>query len=1192
LKSRHRKATGRNRRKGAALILTLIFVALLTAMVIAFFATMRVEQRASHAYANTQRAKMVSQGAVSHGIELLRANIPDPALISESAEVAPGEVWITNPGRLMVVGENGDEKIVPLHTGAADRSPNETGDPDVYSVDLNEPLPGRTDPPIATAVSGDGRVDLKADAPPMRVKWISVLEQPDRAAAEDNKISGRYAFWMDDESSKINFNVALGKPSREDFDPQGFWEQYDMGMMTPLFTSGAGDVEFNKNSKDREWALGRPRSVNLDVLFDDPSVLDVDALLAHAWLRGFARYPESILQFVDLPDNQKREWFTGQRYNLTFYSRSPEFNAFGKPRLFTTNIPLSLEAGPMYQMPFVYNGPEVPEPDFDISGVLHLNALMGSMGFTDGVKNEDGRMELAGNVVNRAQFEMLKRYMSRKWPGYGASFVDKYGERECYQMALSMLLMARMATTTMSNANRPNGSSFSRDYAWRTSSTIYSPPNGVRTWWRPERHYWPIKLNNDSNVSEEEDSTEDDDIVPMLPQHPGPFITEVLMTFEVVNDSNSGKKKVRFRYKVEYYMPDLGPEVFLKYFPAKVDYLRIEPTAARPEGMPQVYELGPANPDAMARPRRRNDQDWNFDYRRIRRDTNGEPILNQNGKPIYALDKLSLGNLRISPNRNIKLVSRNSTNYGMDKNKGTERKVVASPWRYLGKFGDFLPHTRDRFENETGGNHAEDEALLIDSETGVLEFDVKWRLGMGILNDSKRTVQMIPLGETNEPEHVLEAQFELDTRFSSGPQTVSWQISDPRLSWYKDAWVRDDEDEGTPGYLNEVGGNPLEPEDDSSEKSKLRYFQRGPGRVKALEDGSDRKFNLNRPDEYNSRSRITSKGYWSMLHTGIQGNPDAGEEPTPWRTLDLGGGESNEDGPPDYLLLDLLGATYPMQHDQWRINSTLPDEFSTVSFMNSTAGQVNLNSKVYPDNSPYFTPPERKRPLEAVFKHLRTNKEVNQFVSAITDHQENDPFLYVGELAEVPGYLRNDSDSTQFQHEELLRNMMGSLTTNSNTFGLWGAAQVVQKIPGHNNWGEFEDGDRVLAEKRFHAIIERYIWPGNDGVPGNAHVNTSGEWDRIAQQRAEIPFDGNLTDTLFGLPGSPPLFKAGNSRRLRLDQGGTYPVFDGPQKVEMDRFVTRALGKVAWHQSSLEDAYNPPQPVIKYRVVYFRYLDE
>ena len=1179
--------------RGAALILTLIFVALLTGMVIAFYATMRVEQRASHAYANTQRAKMVSQGAVSHGIELLRANIPEPALISESAEVAAGELWVTNPGRLTVVREDGSETIVPLHTGAADQSPNETDDPDVYSVDLNEPLPGRKDPPIATAMDANGRPNLDIDAPPMRVKWVPVLERPAETASEENQISGRYAFWMDDESSKINFNVALGKPSRRDEDPQGFWQQYDMGMMTPLFTSGVGDVEFNENSKDREWALGRPRSVNLDVLFDDASLLDTDALLAHAWLRGFARYPESILQFVDLPDNQKREWFTGNRYNLTFYSRSPEFNVFGKPRLFTTNIPLSLEAGPMYQMPFVYNGPEVEDPDFDISGVLHLNTLMGSMGFTHGVQNEDGRRELAGNVVNRAQFEMLKRYMTRKWPGYDASFVDKYGERECYQMALSMLLMARMATTTMSNANRNTGrNNFSRDYAFRTSSTIYSPPNGERTWWRPERHYWPIKLNSNEDKSSAVESTEDADIVPMLPQHPGPYITEVLLTFQVIRDSKSGKKKVRFRYSAEYYMPDLGPEVFLKYFPAKVDYLRIEPTAVRPEGMPDFYELGPPNPDAMTRPKRRNDQDWNFQYRRMRRDANGDPILNQNGKPRYALDKLSLGNLRISPNRNIKLVSRNSTNYGMGKNKGTERKVVTSPWRYLGKFGDFLPHTRDRFENETGGNHAEDEALLIDSDTGLLKFDVKLRLGMGILNDSKRTVQMIPLGETSEPEHVLEADFELDTRFTDGPKTVSWQISDPRLSWHKESWILDTESEGTPGEPNAIGGEALEPDDDSSEKSKMRYFQRGPGQVKSMEADSPRAFPLNRPDEYNSRSRITSKGYWSVLHTGIQGNPDQNEPPTPWRTLDLGGGESNDSGPPDYLLLDLIGATYPMQHDQWRINSTLPDEFSTVSFMNSTAGQVNLNSKVYPDDSPYFMPPERSLPLEAVFKHLRTDEEVRRLVDAINDRQESEPFLYVGELAEVDGYLRNDDGATQFQNEELLRNMMGSLATNSNTFGLWGVAQVVQKIPGHSEWGEFEDGDRVLAEKRFHAVIERYIWPGNDGVPGNAHVNSSGEWDRIALQAAEIPFDGAITDTLFQLPGSPPLLKPENSKRLRLDRKGTYPVFDGPQKVEMDRFVSGALGKVLWEESSLEVAYNPPQPVIKYRVVYFRYLDE
>ncbi len=170
--------------------------------------------------------------------------------------------------------------------------------------------------------------------------------------------------------------------------------------------------------------------------------------------------------------------------------------------------------------------------------------------------------------------------------------------------------------------------------------------------------------------------------------------------------------------------------------------------------------------------------------------------------------------------------------------------------------------------------------------------------------------------------------------------------------------------------------------------------------------------------------------------------------------------------------------------------------------------------------------------------------------------------------------------------------MAACLTTKSNTFGIWGASQVVKKIPGHSKWGEFEDGDRVLAEKRFFALIERYIWPGNDNIPGNGHVGISGKWDRIAAQIAPIPFDGNLTDTLFQLPGSPPMKVIPKKARLALDRSGTYPWYDGPQEVEMDKYVTKTLGNVKWQYSSLEEAYNPPQPVIKYRVVYFKYLDE
>ena len=242
---------------------------------------------------------------------------------------------------------------------------------------------------------------------------------------------------------------------------------------------------------------------------------------------------------------------------------------------------------------------------------------------------------------------------------------------------------------------------------------------------------------------------------------------------------------------------------------------------------------------------------------------------------------------------------------------------------------------------------------------------------------------------------------------------------------------------GTPGRRNTN-----EPADDSTEKSKFRYIQRAPDNAKLAT------YNYDRPDEYNTRSRVSSPGYWSLLHTGIQ-------RKLPWKTIDLTAA-SNSSSAPDWLLLDLIGGTYPMAHDQWKIDGKLPDEFSTVSFMNSTAGQVNLNSRIYPDNA-YFKVPPRRKPLEAVFKHLRSDTQVSRLVDGILNHQSDaEVFDYVGEVTNVSGY--EIGSRTQFEKEELLRHMAGSLTTKSNTFGVWGAAQVVQKVQKNREYDRFERG--------------------------------------------------------------------------------------------------------------------------------------
>lgn len=1112
--------TPRNR-KAVALITVLVLVAMLALVVIAYLTSMRTELYSSVAFDNSQQARELAHSAVTHGIELLRANIPEPARIEEETRHAPGELWVTNPGRLTVI-DHLRTRHVDLHTGAPDGPPGPGAMRDAESVDLNRPLPGEEHPPICYALDSRGKPDPSQRRPQLRVKWQNLLQNPAEPPSEDNPLVWRYAFWMDDESGKINFNVAGGKTARGETDEQRFWEQHNTGLMPPLFTLGRGNVEYNERSHTREWALGQLRSINANVLGDSPGDLDVEAMLEQAWLYGFSRYPEAVMDFVRTPNPV--DWFHREKYNLTFYSRSPEFNAFGRSRFFTTNIPLSLESGPQYQMPFIA-GASLNQPG---DGVLHYHTLLGSLGFTHRFQDPNGNGWVhAANVVNRGQLEMLMGYLRRPWPGYTKSFEDKYSEAECYQMAISMLLMARIATTEM-NTNTVSHRG-ARDWAWRTTSVNFSPASKIRPNETPERHYWRVNADGRQTL--------------MIPQTPGPHITEVRLRFQLER-ARGGRYRVAYRYDTEYYMHPFGPQIRLDYFPMKVDYLWMKADGRRAV----EQEIGPSAPNT-----RLPSRNWNH------RDSLGR------------LRAAARGNVRISP-------SNTRINPG-NGNRPPNRIVVSSPKRYLAERDHFIPL-------RSGG------AAIFNLGASDLDLEFKIRLGMGVRPDNRRPRQMIPLGETDDD--VLEGEVKLSP-FGRREQTVTFYINDPRLSAHIDEWKMMPEGEHTLGRPN-----PGEPDEASSEKSKFRYFSRGGGRIQSAMS-NDRTFPLNKPDEFNSRSAVSSKGYWSMIHTGIQTR-------APWRTLSLGPTSHQIAGdPPDALLLDLLGATYPMQHDQWKIDATLPDEFSTVSFMNSTAGQVNLNTRVYPD-SQWFEAPERKKPLEAVFKHLRPHDEIDRFVDNIVDYQSEDRFFkYIGELAEVDGYVRKQGylggSSTQFEQEEFLRNMAGCLTTRSNTFGLWGVSQVVKKAANQGDselsdadYGKFTVGDTVTGEKRFFALIERYIWPGIDGVPGNAHLTEDGQWDRIAKPNGLVPSSGltnrgRVVDRLFDLPGSPPQRVQGNGHRLRLNIGGTYPEFDGPEPVGVDPYTGRAMGKAIWERSSLESAYNPPQPVVKYRVVYFKYLD-
>jgi len=82
-----------------------------------------------------------------------------------------------------------------------------------------------------------------------------------------------------------------------------------------------------------------------------------------------------------------------------------------------------------------------------------------------------------------------------------------------------------------------------------------------------------------------------------------------------------------------------------------------------------------------------------------------------------------------------------------------------------------------------------------------------------------------------------------------------------------------------------------------------------------------------------------------------------------------------------------------------------------------------------------------------------------------------------------------------------VRQIVGNLTTQSNTFSVWVAGQSISKIRGNTDYGVYEPGDHVSASVRYHFVVERYLELGADGVVGNSTLPTgpppAGDVDRL-----------------------------------------------------------------------------------------------
>jgi hypothetical protein len=263
-----------HQRAGSALVITLLFMVLIAVLTVGFLVSMRTEVAVSRSHLAGKRAELLAE----FGSEMARARLRE-------ATTSTNRAWATQPGRIFRTGENFAPPLETVDLSSGPALPDADAD---IAADLNPPT---LDDPAS-------RLVVPANVP-MRVNWVYVREDGTLSSAtvpgfsQTNPVVGRFAFWVDDESAKINLNTA-GK-------------------------------------RDTARPQAHPSQVNLAVLFPAPSTAPDEIMVWRSGTRAFRTLAEA-----SAVSSEVAQAVAAESFSLTGFSHSPERNLFNEPRVLLT----------------------------------------------------------------------------------------------------------------------------------------------------------------------------------------------------------------------------------------------------------------------------------------------------------------------------------------------------------------------------------------------------------------------------------------------------------------------------------------------------------------------------------------------------------------------------------------------------------------------------------------------------------------------------------------------------------------------------------------------------------------------------------------------------------------------------------------------------------------------------------------
>ncbi|HSJ04989.1 MAG TPA: hypothetical protein VK956_21120, partial [Verrucomicrobium sp.] len=406
----------------------------------------RLERSVSAHHLERTRASLLAREGIDRTVAILQRETVDPPKQPDEDDaqyLLRKRNWISQPGALLVpdplpASQKEIRRVIDLHSGQSQATSHSL--PVFEPANLNVQL--LSDPQSASRLVTDLK-DPTTGAPiSLKLKWIYVRENAKTGAlthdpAEEpkatdtaNPIVGRFAYWVDDESSKINYNLAWKRsaPSTPASEANTHSASHPSRINLASLTLADGHtLPESVADKLHQEAASRPFNSFADARRLEDTSPGISAFLAH------------------------------NKFELTHYNHDPDSTFFGEERIMLTTNPDLVPKNPdgTFARKFLNILREDPEKlglkaeELDPGNYDHIAA-----GQPD-YAGPDSKVVLP-NKLDAVVRDLMRYISSRDWPiAPGVSFKDKYypgaseNDSQLSQFAVNIIDYVRAKESSM-----------------------------------------------------------------------------------------------------------------------------------------------------------------------------------------------------------------------------------------------------------------------------------------------------------------------------------------------------------------------------------------------------------------------------------------------------------------------------------------------------------------------------------------------------------------------------------------------------------------------------------------------------------------------------------------------------------------------------------------------------------------------